>query len=359
MGIALFVGGNGLQRVLLVHVYIADGIIHLVKVVLVVVGCRHAFQSSDHLLGLSAGHHLGHGNAGIELQFVRWVQSDDMLVGLICLFLVPQGGFHLSHQKPLAGFLLAAHLMANHLAQIGDGLFIALGVDVIVGIGIIPFFLRTPVHRVAAHLGDDVFGIIHPVLLDVAFGQPRSCPAVDGRLCGIHAAHVGKGGGGLVECALHELRASHEHPCFPQERVVFLAVEPFHVTLSLLPVFRPFGSPLDAVQFDGLLAFFYCHIVFGLAQFLAGFVAHRIEGNHLGEIVLVARLFFQRAVNISQRTIIIGIILRIERMPPAALRSILFCRASCRKQQHCHGNKGDDMSFIQDIHVSKLGAIRR
>ena len=88
----------------------------------------------------------------------------------------------LSHQEPLAGLLLAAGLVTDDLAQVGNGLGIALAVDVVVGIGVVPVLDGTPVHGVAALLGDDVLGIVDPPQLRVALGQPGTGTPQDGGL---------------------------------------------------------------------------------------------------------------------------------------------------------------------------------
>ena len=95
--------------------------------------------------------------------------------------------------------------MLDGFFQVRDGLFETLGVDVIVGISVVPLFHGAPVHGVALHLVDDVFGIINPVLLDVAFGKPCTGLPVDGRLCVVEASHIGKCGGGLGEFSAVEL----------------------------------------------------------------------------------------------------------------------------------------------------------
>ena len=68
-----------MQRVALGEVDVADGVIDLVQVVLVVVRTGHASQLADFSLEVGGGHHLGLGNARIELQLVGWVQTYHVL----------------------------------------------------------------------------------------------------------------------------------------------------------------------------------------------------------------------------------------------------------------------------------------
>ena len=165
--------------------------------------------------------------------------------------------------------------------------------DVIVGIGVVPFLDGPPVEGVAAHVADHVLGIIEPFLFDIAFGQPCPGLAIDGRLRLIEAAHVGEGGGGFIECSFVELRAAHQHPYFPEDGVVFAPVEPFDVLGGLAPVFGPLRSLADAVQLDGFLAFLDSIVEIACTQRLAVFVAYGVEGNDFSVIVFVAGLFGQ------------------------------------------------------------------
>ena len=57
--------------------------------------------------------------------------------------------------------------------------------NIIVGIGEIPLFLRAPMYGVALHIANHVFGIVEPILLYIALSEPRSCSAIDGWLGGI------------------------------------------------------------------------------------------------------------------------------------------------------------------------------
>ena len=146
-----------------------------------------------------------------------------MLEGFVCLLVVPECGLHLSEQEPFARLLLRSHLVLDDFSEVGNGLGQPAAVQIVVGEGVVPLLHGAPVHGVAAHLGDDILGIVEPVVLDVAFGKPRPRLAVDGGLRLVQAAHIGEGDGGLLELALHELRAPHQQPCLPQKRVILLA----------------------------------------------------------------------------------------------------------------------------------------
>ena len=189
-----------------------------------------------------------------------------------------QLSLQLSQQVVFAGFLLLAHLLFDDAPQVGHSLLIVARVDVIVGIGIVPLFLSPPMDGIARHVANHVFGVVNPVLLDVAFGKPGACTTIDGRLRLVKATHVGESGGSIVESTFVELRASHEHPSLPEEWVVFLATQPLQVAFRLAAFLCPFGSLLDAVQLDGLLTFLDGFVEVALSDFLAILVAYGVEG---------------------------------------------------------------------------------
>ena len=96
-----------------------------------------------------------------------------------------------------------------------------------------------------------------------------------------------------------KLRTSHQHPCLPKEWIVFPAVQPFNVFGCLASVLGPFRSLLDAVLVDGFLAFIDGAFEVALTDFTAVLVAHCIEWNLLGKVVLIGHFFFQRTVYIG------------------------------------------------------------
>ena len=353
LGIALLVGGDGVERVFLIEVDIADGVVYLVEVVLVLVTGGHPLEPPYHLVRLSARHHLGHGDTGIELKVVGRVLTDDVAVGTQRFGLVAEGCLQLSHEIPLAGPLLAAHLVLDDLAQIGHGLGIVAGVYIVVGEGEVPLFLGLPSDGVAAHVADDILGIVEPALFHIALGQPRTRLGIDGGLRTVEAAHVREGGSGIVECALMKLRAPHEHPRFPQEGIVLAAREPLDVLLGLATLLRPLRPALDTVQFDGFLTLLDGPVEIGLAQFAAALVAYGVEGNEFGEVVLIAVFFLQRTVDVGQRTVVVGIVTGIEGVPPTGLGGILLRGTSYGREYDGRKSKEDDMSCIMQLHVYK------
>ena len=95
--------------------------------------------------------------------------------------------------------------MTDDLPQIGYRLLVLTQMDIVIGIGIIPLLYGSPVHGVTLHLGNHILSIVEPVLFDIALGQPCPRLTVDGRLGGIEPAHIGKGGGSILEGALMKL----------------------------------------------------------------------------------------------------------------------------------------------------------
>ena len=80
--------------------YVADGIINLVEIFLILVARSHSLQFGYHLPGVVGCQNLGHGDAGIELQFVRRIETDDMLEGTVGILGMSLLCFYLSHQIP-------------------------------------------------------------------------------------------------------------------------------------------------------------------------------------------------------------------------------------------------------------------
>ena len=132
----------------------------MVEIVLVVVVGGHAFQPADHLLRLSLRQHLGHGDTGVEVKLVGRGKTRDVAVGLVSFALVAHGFLQLAHEEPLARFLFAAHLVLDALAQIGNGLGVFARMDVIVGIGEVPFLACSPVDAVALHVAYHILGVV-------------------------------------------------------------------------------------------------------------------------------------------------------------------------------------------------------
>ena len=175
-------------------------------IVLVVIAVRHAAQASDHAFVVTGCHHLGLGNAGVELQFVGRIEACHMAESTISLLTVALQSLQLPHQEPLTGFLLTAFLMLDDLSKVRDGITIALHTQTIVSHRIVPVFLGPIVHGVAALLDDDVLGIVQPPQLHIALGLPGTGNAQNGGLRLIEARHIGEGGSSLLEFSLLELR---------------------------------------------------------------------------------------------------------------------------------------------------------
>ena len=333
--VAFLIVGNGTRCVALCQIDVTDGVVDLVQIVLVVVRGSHTLQPAHHLLPLPGSHHLGHGDASVELRLIGRVLGNHFLESFVGGFLVAQLCFQLSKQIVFAGLLLLSHLLLDDAPQVGNGLFVVTRVDIVVGIGVVPFLLRPPVDGVTAHVTNHVFGVVYPILLNIAFRQPSTGTAVDGRLRLVEAAHIAEGGGSIVEGALVKLRAPHQHPRLPQERVILLAAQPLQIALRLAAFLRPLGTLLDAVQLNRLLTFLYCLVEVALAHLAALLVAHRVERYQLGEVVAVAVFLLQRTVYIRQRAVIIRVITGIERVPPTAVGSVLVGRTTCC-QHHQH-----------------------
>ena len=324
--------------------YVADGIINLVEIFLILVARSHSLQFRYHLPGVVGCQYLGHGDAGIELQFVRRIETDDMLEGTVGILGMSLLCFYLSHQIPEAGFLLASHLIADGFAEIRNGLLIASGLQIVEGIGLVPFLLGTPVDGIALDITDYIFGIVYPSRFEITLGEPGTCLAVNAGLGGVETAHIGECSCCRLEIAFKKLGTAHQHPCLPEEWIIFTAMQPFQVFGCLAAFLVPYRAALDAMLVNGFLAFLDGAVVVRLAQFAAVLVANRIIRNHFRVIVLISVFLFERAFDIGYGTIIIGVVSGVEGMPPSALRRILLRRASC--YGHC---KGKDNHSWQEV----------
>ena len=188
--VSFLVGADGLQRVVLGQVDVADGVVHLVEVFLVViVGC-HSLQTTDHLLGVALCHYLGLCDAGVELQLVGRMTAHGLAEGLICLLAVPQQVLDLSHEEPLPGALCVAPLVLDDLIEIGHGLLVVAQTDIVVGVGVVPVLDGPVVYRVAAHVAYHVLRVVEPSQFGIALGQPGFGQAALHGLRRIEAAHV-------------------------------------------------------------------------------------------------------------------------------------------------------------------------
>ena len=188
--VAFLVGTDGVSSVALGEIDVTDGVVYLIQVVLVLVAGGHTLQPADHLLGLTGSHHLGHSDAGVELNLVRRVLGDHLLVSLISLLLMSELSLELSEQEVLACLLALAHLVLNDLLQVGHSFRIVARVDVVIGQRVVPLLLCSPMDAVAAHVADHVLSIVYPVLLNVALGEPGAGTPIDGGLRGVEATHV-------------------------------------------------------------------------------------------------------------------------------------------------------------------------
>ena len=271
-----------------------------------------------------------------------------MAEGVVGLLPTAQQGVYLAIQEPLAGLLLTALLVSDDLPQVWQSLLVTLAADIIVGIGVVPVLHGTIVHRVATLFVDDVLRLIQPVQFHIALRQPRTGNAENGELCLIEATHIRERSGSLLKLSLLELRLTQEQPRLPKEGVILPAVQPFYVFLRLPAALVPLGARLDAIQFDGLLRLLNSTVEVALAQLAALLVSHHIQRNHLREVVLVAVLLLQIAFDKGLRTVEIGIIACIERMPPATACRILLRRTACQHQKH-QQQMARFLAFVNDI----------
>ena len=137
-----------------------------------------------------------------------------------------------------------------------------------------------------------------------------------------------------------KLCPSHQQPCFPQEGIILPAVQPFDVFWSLPSFLIPYRALLNAMLVDGFLAFQDGSVEVGFSYFFAILVADRIQGDDLRIVVLVACLLFQGTIDVSKRSVVVCVVVRIQGMPPSRLGGVLCCGTSYYDQDCQQQNEG-------------------
>ena len=95
--------------------------------------------------------------------------------------------------------------MTDDTTQRLGGIGIVGSMEIVVGKGIVPVGHSTIVDCVATLTGDDIVGLIEPVLFGITTHKPCIGNAADGWLGGIEARHIRKGGGSLIETTFLKL----------------------------------------------------------------------------------------------------------------------------------------------------------
>ena len=131
----LFVILDGLQGILLGHIHVSDGIIHLIQILLVLGVSSHGFQALDGACIASPFHgHFGALDACVEFQFVGRIASDDLAECRVGLWIIAHMLVDLSQQEVMAGTLLAPLLFLHGFLQMGQCLLEASLLEQVVAI---------------------------------------------------------------------------------------------------------------------------------------------------------------------------------------------------------------------------------
>ena len=239
------------------QVEVADGIIDLVEVRLVAVVSSHAFERA-YLAGdvhsavdgalLDACVELGAvGRAAAAAGVLESAVGQVVLLGFL---------IELSQQEIQAHFLPAFGSL-HGLCQIGDGLLVAVALDIIVGPGQVSQRADTLVGDfVDMDMSQHVVGLGGPPHGAVAQRFPNLRLLHQVGLPQEVARDIAECGSGVQEIALHVLGLGQREPGIVQEGVVLVAFHPFAV--FRVAAFARFflGFLLDGVQGDGLLHLF-------------------------------------------------------------------------------------------------------
>ena len=101
------------------------------------------------------------------------------------------------------------------------------------------------------------------------------------------------------------------------------------------------------MQLYRLLAFLYGAVEVAFSRLAVVLVAHGIERNHLGEVVLVVVFLLKRTVDVCKRTIIISVVPRLESVPAACLGGVFLRGAAGCGQQYGYNHHWDNMSCLK------------
>ena len=340
---ALLPGVEAVRGVLCTEVDVADGIIYTVEVVLVSLAARHALQLLDHLLVLTARHHLRLHDACVELQFVGRIAAGHLAQVLVGQLVLPRGMVELSQEVVQTSTLQLAARLADALLQVRNGLGILLRGNEEGRQGVLTLPCRLRAHAVAPHLVEDVLSIVGPVQGHVTTGQPGTCHAGDLRLCGIEPCHIAERAGRLEEVALLELCLAHHEPGMAQVGIELLACAKLLLLGCEGAVALLHGFLLDAVQLDGLLTFRYGRLKVALPQGGRGLARTDIHGEQLRVVILVPLLLCLKSVEIGHLTVVECIVVGGKGVPGPCHRGVVLGGTGGHgTQHHASHRKGQD-----------------
>ena len=330
---------HGVHGVASRQVQVAYGVVNLVEVCLVAVVARHGTQGAHLLVNVLALIHGALLDAGVELGAIGGTATAaGTTVGLVSHCLVASVLIELSQEEIQAGALAALGTL-HSLAQIGNGLLILRGLDVVVGHGQIGERTHALVlNLVDVHMHQHVVGLGGPPHGAVTQSLPHLCLQHEVGLPHEVARDVAEGGGGVQEVALHVLRLSHGEPRVVDKRVVLGAAQPLLVLGVVALAGLALGFLLDAVQGDGLL-----HLLDGAVETAAGLrslgVGARLGGmdeHVLRVVVLVGVKHLGELLVVVRATVVVNVVARGEPLPEPRHGRVVLGATSLQHQQHGH-----------------------
>ena len=154
---------------------ISDGIIDLVEIFRIVCRACHTAQTFKHFLRVAPrGHHLRLTDASVEGRFVGRRLAQAFSVCLIGRLGMPERRLHLGEQEIKTGTLCFSAFPACRLPQIGQRLFKAALFEQKISHAHRLLAPQTRRQRVTSCPFEGVFGIVKPVFLRIAAGQPNA-----------------------------------------------------------------------------------------------------------------------------------------------------------------------------------------
>ena len=244
---------DGVGRVAVSEVQVADGIVNLVQIILVAVITGHAFQCLDLAGDIGALIHGALLDARVELGSVRGaVAAASLFECQVGVMLISDFLIELSQQETHAHLLVTLEALHGS-GQVGDGFLGLLRNDIVVGkgrIGQCSYFFVGDLVKVDMRehiicLGGPTQRAIAQGLAHLTFLHQVFFPSeVTG--------DVAEGRGGIQEIALHVLCLGQHVPGVVKIGIVLVAGEPFLILGVAVLAALALGLLLDGVQGDGL-----------------------------------------------------------------------------------------------------------
>ena len=193
----------------------------------------------------------------------------------------------LSQQEEFPLALLLVFFLLDHALQYGDGFFVALLAEQIVGLRIVEVAPVPFLVALGPCQGQGVFCVVEPVQLCIAAGHPDAGVGEDFRIVLVEPGNVAESGRRLQVFPFPVLCLPDEEPGAVEEGVVFLLALP-QLLLGRLAAGFLLGLLAYGVELYAFLPFLYGAVKIAAALSHGAFVADGFQGEDFAVVVLVA-----------------------------------------------------------------------